>query len=150
MSLKRKAYNQCVILTLSCGSQTWSLTKEIVNKLEVCQRAMERKILGIKLQDKISNKEIREKTKLNDILRVITKSKWKWAGHVARMTDNRWNIRSTEWQGRDGKPSRGRPKRRWQDDINKYQGASWTRAAKDRQRWKDLVEGYFLQWKDLA
>ena len=150
MSLKRKAYNQCVIPTLSYGSQTWSLTKEIVNKLEVCQRAMERKILGIKLQDKISNKEIREKTKLNDILRVITKSKWKWAGHVARMTDNRWTIRSTEWQVRDGKRSRGRPKRRWQDDIYKYQGASWTRAAKDRQRWKDLVEGYFQQWKDLA
>ena len=41
MSLKRKAYNQCVIPTLSYGSQTWSLTKEIVNKLEVCQRAME-------------------------------------------------------------------------------------------------------------
>ena len=107
-------------------------------------------MLGIKLQDKIPNKQIREKTKLNDILGVITRSKWKWAGHVARMSDNRWTIRSTEWQVREGKRSRGRPKRRWQDDICKYQGASWARTAKDRKRWKDLVEGYFQQWKDLA
>ena len=148
--LKRKVFNQCVIPTLSYGSQTWSLTKEIANKITVCQRAMERKMLGIKLQDKIPNNVIREKTKLNDILRVITKSKWKWAGHVARMNDNRWTIRSTEWQVREGKRSRGRPKRRWQDDIYKYQGASWTRTAKDRQRWKDLAEGYFLQWRDTA
>ena len=150
MSLKRKVYNQCVIPTLSYGAQTWSLTKEIVNKISICQRAMERKMLGIKLQDKIPNKEIREKTKLNDILEVITRSKWKWAGHVARMSDNRWTIRSTEWQVREGKRSRGRPKRRWQDDICQYQGASWARTAKDRKRWRNLVEGYFQQWKDLA
>ena len=148
--LKRKVFNQCVIPTLSYGSQTWSLTKEIANKITVCQRAMERKMLGIKLQDKIPNNVIREKTKLNDILRVITKSKWKWAGHVARMNDNRWTIRSTEWQVREGKRSRGRPKRRWQDDIYKYQGASWTRIAKDRKIWKNLAEGYFLQWRDTA
>jgi hypothetical protein len=36
---------------------------------------MERKMLGIKLQDKVPNKQIREKTKLNDILGVITRSK---------------------------------------------------------------------------
>ena len=30
------------------------------------------------------------------------------------------------------------------------QGAVWMRIAKDRERWKTLVEGYFLQWKDAA
>ena len=54
---------------------------------------MERKLLGIKMQGKIPNREIRGKTKFNDIMRVITKSKWKWAGHVAHMTNNMWTIR---------------------------------------------------------
>ena len=78
--------------------------------------------------------------------------KWKWAGHVARMKDNRWTIRCTEWQVRDGKRSRGRPKRRWRDDIQQWLGvgATWSRKAKDRQKWKDLAEGYFQQWRDTA
>ena len=30
------------------------------------------------------------------------------------------------------------------------QGAVWTRIAKDRERWRTLAEGYFLQRKDRA
>ena len=47
----------------------------------------ERKMLGIKLIDKVPNLEIREKTKVKDVLVEITKLKWKWAGHVARMKE---------------------------------------------------------------
>ena len=46
--------------------------------------------------------------------------------------DNRWTIRTTEWQVRKGRRPRGRPKMRWKDDIMKWQGATWTRTAKDR------------------
>ena len=49
------------------------------------------------------NLEIRERTKTNYILEEITKQKWKWAGHIACMKDNRWTVRCTEWQVRDGK-----------------------------------------------
>ena len=28
------------------------------------------------------------------------------------------------------------------------QGVVWTRIAKDRDSWRTLAEGYFLQWKD--
>ena len=38
----------------------------------------------------------------------------------------------------------------WRDDIVGQQGAVWTRVAKDRESWRALVEGYFLQWKDTA
>ena len=87
------------------------------------------------------------------------------------MEDNRWTIRSTEWQIKD-ESSVGRPERRWRDDIVgqhgavwtrtakdrgrwrddivRQQGAVWTRTAKDRERWRTLAVGYFLQWKDTA
>ena len=32
----------------------------------------------------------REKTKVKDIIQVVKQQKWRWAGHVARMNDNRW------------------------------------------------------------
>ena len=60
-------------------------------------RKMERKTIGIKLIDYIPNLDIREKTKVNDILEEMTKLKWKGAGHVARIKDNRWTIRCTDW-----------------------------------------------------
>ena len=150
MNSKRQVFNQCILPTLTYGCQTWTLTKDITQKMEICQRKMERKMLGIKLIDKVPNLEIREKTKVNDVLAEITKLKWKWAGHVARMKDNRWTVRCTEWQVRDGKRSKGRPKRRWRDDIQQWLGATWSRKARDRQKWRDLAEGYFQQWRDTA
>ena len=60
-------------------------------------------MLKIKQADRIPNSTLREKTKVNDILKVMTKAKRKWAGHVARMKDNRWTVGCTEWQVRNGK-----------------------------------------------
>ena len=70
-------------------------------------------MLDPKLQDKIPCSEIRKRTKIIDIIEYTLKQKWKRAGHIPRMKDNRW----TKWQPRRGKRSRGRPSRIWQDDI---------------------------------
>ena len=47
-------------------------------------------MLDQKLQDKIPCSEIRKRTKIIDIIEYTLKQKWKWAGHIARMKDNRW------------------------------------------------------------
>ena len=52
MSLDRKVFNQYVLLAVTYGCQTWSLTKALVKKLETSQRAVERKMLNAKLKDK--------------------------------------------------------------------------------------------------
>ena len=86
--------------------------------------------------------------RVTDIVQYANNTKWKWAGHIDQMNDNRWTIRSTEWQTEDVR-SVGRQKRRWRDDIVGQQGAVWTRIAKDRERWKTgggllpAVEGQF-------
>ena len=128
--------------TMTYGCQTWSLNKQMTNKLRTAQRAMERKMLDLKLKDKIPCAEIRKRTKIIDIIEYTLKQKWKWAGHIARLKDNRWTKRCTEWQPRRGKRSRGRPSRRWQDDITEKEGTTWIRKATDRRRWKTLMEGY--------
>ena len=48
---------------------------------------MERKMLDLKLQDKIPCLEIRKRTKIIDIIKYKLKQKWKWTGHIARMKD---------------------------------------------------------------
>ena len=66
------------------------------------------------------------------------------------MKDNRWTVRCTEWQVRNGKRSKGRPKRKWRDDIQQWLGATWSRKAKGRQKWRDLAEGYLQHRRDTA
>ena len=83
---------------MTYGCQTRSLTKALVKKLETSQRAMERRMLNVKLKDRIRITTIRQRTRVTDIAQFVTNTKWKWAGHIARMKDNRWTIRSTEWQ----------------------------------------------------
>ncbi|GFR99568.1 endonuclease-reverse transcriptase [Elysia marginata] len=72
------------------------------------------------------------------------------AGHFARLQDNRWTLRVTEWQPRNGKRSRGRQARRWRDDNVRTMGNTWTREAKDREEWRRDAEGFILQWMEGA
>ena len=150
ISLKKQVMDRWVLPTTTHGYQTWSLNKQMTNKLRTAQKAMERKMLDLRQQDTIPCSEIRKRTKIIDIIEYTLKQKWKWASHIARMKDNRWTKRCTEWQPRRGKRSRGRPGRRWQDDITEKEGTTWIRKATDRGQWKTLMEGYILQWMDKA
>ena len=107
-------------------------------------------MLGFKLMDRIRCTEIRRRTKVTDVIQHVTKQKAKWAGHVARLNDNRWTKRTTDWIPRDMTRSRGRQPRRWRDDLVEHFGPAWLRTARDRTGWKKLTEGYIQQWIDLA
>ena len=65
--LKRKTFNQCVLPTLTYGCETWALIKTLRIKIRSAQRAMERKMLNLKLLDKVRHTNIREKTKVTDL-----------------------------------------------------------------------------------
>ena len=148
--LKKQVMDQCVLPIMTYGCQTWPLNKQMTNKLRTAQRAMDREMLDLKLQDKIPCSEIRKRAKIIDIIEYTLKQKWRWAGHIARMKDNRWNKRCTGWQPRRMEISRERPSRRWQDDITRKEGTTWIRKATDRRQSKTLVEGCILQWMDKA
>ena len=144
--LKSKVFDQCVLPVMTYGTETWSLTIGLMNKLKVAQRAMERAMLGVSLRDRIRNEEIRKRTKVTDIAQRISKLKWQWAGHIARRTDDRWGRKVLEWRPRTGKRSVGRPSTRWTDDLIKTAGSRWMRAASNRSYWRSLGEAYVQQW----
>ncbi len=110
LSFKGKVYNQCILLVLTYGSETWHLTKKQGEKLRSAQGALERKMLGIMWRDRKRAIWIRKHTKVEDILMTINKKKWVWAGHIMRRTDNRWTKKVTEWQPRYCKRRQDRQK----------------------------------------
>ena len=69
----------------------------------------------------------------------------RWAGHLARMGEERGCIGSGG--GPEGKRPMGRPRRRWVDNIRmdlQEVGCGymdWIGLAQDRDRWRTLVSG---------
>lgn len=142
ISIKKKLYEISVLPTLTYGCQSWSLKKEDEKKLSICQRKMERSMLGIRQKDKIKNKTIRKRTKIKDVVETIRSYKWKWAGHICRMDNSRWAKRISEWIPRDGSRSRGRPEKRWEDIFLEKAGSDWMSKARNRELWKEMGEAY--------
>jgi hypothetical protein len=144
-SLKRKVFDSCVLPVLTYGAETLTLTKASENKLRVAQRAMERSMLGISLRDKKTNQWIRQQTKIVDVMERIASLKWNWAGHIARMTDDRWTKAIMNWRPPTTRPM-GRPPERWTNGIKRAAGSNWQQVAMDRSKWKELGEAYIQQW----
>ena len=139
--LKRRVYNQCILPIVTYGAETWNLTKRQTRKLRTMQRAHERIMLGLTWRDHKTAQYIREKTRVRDIIESIKNLKWRWAGHVARMADNRWTSRLTTWIPRDHMRNRGRQNVRWRDELDKFR-KYWLRDAHDREVWQILGKVY--------
>ncbi|GBP25799.1 Putative uncharacterized transposon-derived protein F52C9.6 [Eumeta japonica] len=141
VNIKRKLFNICILPVFTYGCQSWTLTKEITNKLAIYQYAMERNMLSVKRSDKLRNCAIRYKTSTRDITLKVRKLKWRCTGHMIR-GHGKWNKKGTRWYPREGKRKRGRPQKRWDDDIREVAGAMWNRVAPDRSEWKRLEEAF--------
>lgn len=141
LSVKSKLYNTCVLPVLTYGCQTWALTKAQSKKLETCQTAMERSMLDLRKSDRVQNKTIRNRTKIQNVTTRIRKLKWQWTGHIIRGIE-KWNRSIVFWYPRNRKRKRGRPIRRWEDEIKAIAGKLWTRKALNRVEWKEMEEAF--------
>jgi len=141
---KSEIFNMCIIPTLAYGSQTWSLSSKIINKLNVAQNSIERSILNVKKKDHVKIQTLKQKLKNNvSIIKYVRKQKWRWAGHVARIKDNRWTYKVTFWYLSHMKRNRGRQMARWEDDINSFLGTkNFARIASDRLEWERLQDTF--------
>ncbi|CAH2105470.1 unnamed protein product [Euphydryas editha] len=142
IALKKKVMDSNLLPCLTYACQTWKFTNTVKNKITICQRGIERSMLNIKKQHRVRHSIIRSKTKAIDALTHAQKQKWKWAGHIARLKDNRWTKKITSWNGPFGKRKRGRQYTRWEDEIVRIAGPHWLDVALDRERWHNLEEAF--------
>ena len=80
-----------------------------------------------------------------NIVRVIKSRRMRWAGHVARMGEERGAFRVLVGKPEGKRPPLGRPRRRWVDNIRmdlQEVGCGyvdWIGLVQDRERWRTLV-----------
>jgi len=81
---------------------------------------------------------------LQDIVRVVKSRRMRWAGHVARMGEDKGVHRVLVGKS-EGNRTLGRPRRRLEDNIKinlqEVGGGrgDWMELAQDRDRWRALV-----------
>ena len=128
--------------------QRKKLRDKEIQRRAAAQTQMERSMLNITYRDRKRNIWVREKTKITHVMEQVIRRKWTWAGHVIR--DNRWTLRVATWKPYERKRPRGRPAKRWRDELDDYwMGAIWQRIAQDRQMWKQHAET-FAQPRDTT
>ena len=133
------------------GCETWALTKEqtATHKLEVFEPTILRRIFG-PIQDEDSEWRMRHNVDLMWLVRILPISNYiraqrlRWAGHVARSSDNSL-LKRVLIEAPLGRRPPGRPRQRWldcvKDDVAMLweDPEAWMALAEDRRGWRLLV-----------
>ena len=148
--LKIRIYRTIILPVVLYGSEAWSLTLQDEKRFRAFENKVLRKIIGAKRDEetgewrKLHNAELHQLYNSPDIINVIKSRRLRWAGHAARMDENRIAYKVLIGKP-DGKRPLGRPRRRWEEnirmDLNEmgYEGHKWRDLAQGREQWRDLV-----------
>ena len=148
MGTKIRIFNTNVKSVLLYGAETWTLTKQIVSKLQSFINGCLRKIMGIHWPDTIRNVVLWKRTKQQPIDREILRRRWRWIGHTLRKPAQRVTRQALRWNPQ-GKRKRGRPRSTWERELEgdlRQMGYSWReveRIAQDRGQWRTLLDGLY-------
>jgi len=121
-NLKIKIYRTIILPVVLYGCETWSLKLWEERKLRVFENMVLRRIFGPRRDvvtgewRRLHNDELNDLHSSPNIVRVIKSRRMRWAGHVARMGEERWVYRILVGKP-DGRRPLGRPRRRWVDNI---------------------------------
>jgi len=149
-NLKIKIYRTTILPVVLYGCETWSLTLRGERKMRVFENMVLRRIFGPRRDEvtgewrRLNNEELNDLYSSPNIVQVIKSRRMRWAGHVARMGEER-GAYSVLVGKPEGKRPLGRPRCRWVDNIRmdlQEVGCGyrdWIGLAQDRDGWWMLV-----------
>jgi hypothetical protein len=118
--------------------------------MRVFENRVLRRIFGPKRNEvmgewrKWQNEELHNLYSSPDIIRQLKSRRMRWAGHVARMGEDR-KVYKVLVGKPEGKRALRRPRHRWEVGIRMdlreigWEGMDWIRLAEDRDRWLAVV-----------
>ena len=96
--------------------------------------------------DKVTNKDILERTGLPSMEDLLIRKNLRWTGHLMRMSPDRLPKQVLYSQLSSGHRNRGRPRLRFKDTIKRnlkmrdIKIDSWTSLSQQRDKWRATVK----------
>jgi hypothetical protein len=121
-NVKVKIYKTIILPVVLYGCETWSLTLREEHRLRVFENRDLRRIFGPKRDEvtgewrKLHNEELHNLYSSQDIIRQVKSRRMRWAGHVARIEEER-KVYKVLVGKPEGRRPLGRPRRRWEDGV---------------------------------
>jgi hypothetical protein len=121
-NVKVKIYKPKILPVVLYGCETWSVTLREAHRLKVFENRILRRIFGPRRDEvtgewrKLHNEELHNLYSSLDIIRPVKSRRMTWAGHVARMGEERQVYKVLVGKP-EGKRPLERPRRRWEDGI---------------------------------
>src|SRR6218665_2295605 len=114
-------------------------------RLQAAHHIRLRSILHVSWRDKLPNKTIRERTRLEELGCIIRGKRLTWLGHMAKMNKNRRAKQVMNWSP-GGKKRRGRPRKNWPETIREdLRGLELTWKMLSTRRKTEMVGGNALR-----
>jgi len=143
--VKGKLHKVVVQPAMLYGMETVAISGRLEKKMDVADMRMERWMLGLTLNDRVTNEEIRRRLSTVEVSKRCRKARLNWYGHVTRRDDDYVGRRVMEMKPR-GRRRRGRPRRRWLDCVTEDLKLMDAEAedARDRQKWRTITSATLL------
>ena len=148
---KEQMYTTIIRPIVTYGGETWRLTKEQERRLLVFENGILRRIWGpvFDVEEgtwrRRHNEELKQLSEVPLITNFLRSQRLRWAGHVARMGDDRM-AKGVMFRKPQGRRPLGRPRMRWMDNIRKdvellgmEDPDRWWDVALDRGEWRELM-----------
>ena len=138
---KIRILKSIVFPTATYGCEAWTINKSDSKRITAFEMKCYRKILRLSWTEKVTNEEVLRKIGIKSptLLQNIKKLKLGYFGHIKRHESLEKHIMEAKVEGRRG---RGRPMRRWEQDIQEWLGittAQASRLARDRSMFRQKV-----------
>ena len=101
--------------------------------------------MGVRWQDRVPDTKILQKSHVQSIHALLTRSQLRWTGHIVRMPDKHLPKRLFYGELCEGKRSSGGQKKRFKDHLKNslkqcsIDPSSWETTALDRSAWHTQI-----------
>ena len=139
--LKMKVYETVIRPVMLYGAETWVLRRKEERMLKSTEMKMLRRIKGVTKLDRQRNEDILEELGVTDILTKARQARLRWYGHLRRMNEE--SAPKKIWKMEiKGKRPRGRPQKRWMENVKEDMGLAGLRDEDTQRRtyWRSKIQ----------
>ena len=138
MKAKQQTIESYIFPTVLYAAETITWNQTLLKKISTFHIHLMRWMSGYRLNDRIPISTLRSLTQLKDLTVTIKRSKAAWYGHLRRSTVP---AKAVMEGFIPGYRKRGRPSRRWLDDVREWTGCDFHQmftSSTNREAWKRI------------